>query len=168
MLAAFLLVAVFAAVRSAASSAGGTPVAVLSADALLKEYQADLAAADVKYMGKTVDVTGVSGKVQKDDEGRYFLAGAEGARVVKGPGYGKVKMVDDIEELHRRAMEAAFNTKRAPGVILYIDSGDLTAFADLGGRTVTVRGRCKGTQKDRRTDPEEVVIVEGCRPVVGR
>jgi hypothetical protein len=59
--------------------------------------------------------------------------------------------------------QAALNAKYVPGIILYINSADLKNFTGLDGKKLfTIRGRCKGSQKDSRTIPDRYIIVEEC------
>jgi hypothetical protein len=135
--------------------------ASLTADQLWGEYRDNMAAADVKYQGKMVELSGVPSKVEKDEGGRYYLAAACDERLVPRNRGGPREM--SIEEYHKHALEGAFGSKYIPAVFLYIDERDVQRLVGLGGgQTVTVRGRCLGAKKDAATVPDYLVVVEGC------
>jgi hypothetical protein len=143
--------------KPAEKSADGTTKAVNAAE-LFAFYGNDVVAADKKYTGQVVELANVSGKVQKDSEGRYYLVAAEQARYVKRKEQGPRVM--SFEEYQRRLQESALNTKYEPGIILYLDPKDAERFSGLGDKVVTVRGKCKGMTGDQRTQPGYFVTVE--------
>jgi hypothetical protein len=113
------------------------------------------------YLNKTIDVSGVPAKVEKDAEGRYFLVAAATSRYVKDPDQGPRVM--SAEEYHRAVTQAALNTKYMPGIMLYLREKDLSQLAGLDStKGITVRGVCKGTRADSTTKPAYVVIMEEC------
>jgi hypothetical protein len=57
-----------------APEAPPTPVATLKAADLLNEYKSNELAADGKYKGKLIQVTGKFASVQKDLIGRYYVS----------------------------------------------------------------------------------------------
>ena len=57
-----------------APEAPPTPVATLKAADLLNEYKSNELAADGKYKGKLIQVTGKFASVQKDPLGRYYVS----------------------------------------------------------------------------------------------
>jgi hypothetical protein len=136
------------------------PPVKVSVQALETEYRRDLVAADLKYRDKRIELSGVVGKVDKDDQGRYFI-GTGSRRLVKTSDGGA--RVTDLVEAQRRAMVAALNARYLPGVVLSVKSADLKSFTGLDStKAFTIRGRCKGSQKDVSTIPDLYVIVEDC------
>jgi hypothetical protein len=108
-----------------------------TADALFLAYRADRAAADQKYTDRVVEVSGMTGKVQK--EGGRYIIGAVRARVDK------------------RTKESL------PRFFLYVHKDDVKGFAGLdGNRPYTIRGRCKGATADAGAVPEFFVVFEDC------
>jgi hypothetical protein len=142
----------------------GTEFAVkVRADELFKSYSDDIVAADKKYTGQEVELEVVSCRVQKDGAGRYYLVAAPQARFEKRPDRGARVM--STEEYQRELQEAALNTTYLPGVILYLDPQEAGMFSGLGNKKATVRGRCRGTTKDKTTEPSCFVTVERVRLV---
>jgi hypothetical protein len=142
------------------------PEVKTSVNDLYTGYGKDLAAADLKFQNKQLELSGVTGKVEKDDQGRYFI-GACVSRVVKS-GDGKARVMS-IDQVQRRVYEAALNAKYVPGVMLYLKPDDLNQFTGLdGNKAITVRGRCKGSRTDPSTIPDYVVIIEDCTLVGGK
>jgi hypothetical protein len=122
-------------------------VVSVSANELFKAFAKDLAGADVKYLNKPVLISGVTGKVEKDNTGRYFIAACPRARTVasnriSGPGVG----------YHIPAS--------APGVMIYFRPDAVAALAGRGQKEMAVRGICRGSRPDKNTSPELYVVVE--------
>jgi hypothetical protein len=143
------------------------PVAAsLTAEQLWSQYRDNMAAADVRYQGKLVSLSGVPSKVEKDERGRYYLAACE-ERLVHRPGGGGREM--SFDEYFRHVNESSASSRYVPALLLFIDERDVQRLADLGGRqTVTVRGRCSGAKKDAATSPDYLVVVEECRLAEGK
>ncbi len=144
-----------------AEVAPNRPIRV-SADVLYldSDYNQDLVAADLRHLDKIVEVSGVVGKVDKDEQGRYFVGACENRLILTEERRPRVM---GIQEAARRLQEAALNSKYLPGVILHLRVSEAKRFVGLGGATsFTVRGRCKGSLKDPTTDPDRFVIVEDC------
>jgi hypothetical protein len=132
-----------------------------TADKLFAAYGKDLAAADGKYLGKVLEVSGVRGKVEKDARGRYFI-GTYGQRFVKPPDWGQAR-VTSAAGARQAAQAAALSTVYVPAVTFYLEPGGLARFAGLDGtQAVTIRGTCRGSAPDPSTFPEYGVILEGC------
>src|SRR5262249_55744890 len=127
------------------------PVATLPAQSLYVEYVKDLAAADLKYLDKTVFLTDLTGKVQKDAEGRYFIAGDVSGERTSGRG-------SNIPG--QRVIPAP-----RPGLVLYISKDDLAAFTGIDRKAISVRGLCRGTRADQDGVPRFVVVLENCRAI---
>ena len=49
------------------------PAIKVDAQELFASYERDVVAADKKYTGKIVEIDNISGKIQKDGSGRYFV-----------------------------------------------------------------------------------------------
>lgn len=154
---AFLIVIFTLIILSVASGPTGEAIRV-DAGELFAAYEKDVIAADMKYTGKTVELTNVTGKAAQESGGRYFLVAAESARFVKTKSQGARVMSG--EALHRSMLEGAYGTEYVPGVLLYLDSRDAGKFAGLADKKVTVRGTCKGMRKDDKTEPGFLVVVE--------
>jgi hypothetical protein len=137
----------------------GGPTAKVDPRELFASYGKDVVAAEKKYNGQTLELANVSGKVQKDDAGRYYLLAAEGARFIKRGDQGA--RITSVEEFQRRSAEAALNTKYLPGVILYLDAKEAGRLAGLSDKMVTVRGKCRGMTLDKTTEPGYFVAVDG-------
>jgi hypothetical protein len=142
------------------------PAFKVEAGDLFAVYGKDVLAADKWYTGQIVELANLSGKVQKDRAGRYYLIAADQARFVKRQDQGARVM--SIEEAQRRMQESALNTKYLPGIILYLDSKEAENFLGLGDRLVTVLGECKGMTEDPKTEPGYFVTVESVRLLAAR
>lgn len=123
-------------------------------------YRTDQVAADLKYLDKTIELTEVDGKVDRDEQGRYFI-GTGSRRLVKTR--NNAPQMRSIAGAHQAMQQAILNAEYVPGVILYIKSADLKNFTGLDGtKPFTIRGQCKGSQKDAGTIPDRYIIVENC------
>jgi hypothetical protein len=147
---------------------GKTPTAAanvvkVAAGKLWEAYQANFAAAEVKYAGQQVEISGVPAEVKKDAEGRYYLVAAE-VRLIMPSDTGP--MTGSLEDIERRQAELALNAQYLPGILLYIDKSELPHFAKADPKaTVTVRGVCAGARKDkpgRTVVPDYAVVIDGC------
>jgi hypothetical protein len=142
------------------------PALRLTARQLFDDYQGDLVTADQKYLGHVVELADVTGKVEKDERGRYYL-GAVVARVVRLPPDSSPPR--SVVEAIDRMNQASANARYLPGVVLYLDPAHAGAFAGLKpGQKITVRGKCAGSRKDPQTLTENWVVVEACVLVEGR
>jgi hypothetical protein len=137
------------------------PTIKVTADELFAAYGKDVIAADKKYTRQMVEVANVSATVQKDNDGRYYLAAAEYSRFVRRGGQGVRTM--SIAEYQRHMQEAALNTKYVPGIILYLDPREADRFSGLGDKQVTIRGECIGMTADPSTEPGYFVTLKGVR-----
>jgi ribosomal protein S27E len=126
---------------------------------LERDYGANLAAGDLKYEGKLVEVTNILPKVEKDRSGRYFVTAGDSRLVSTGQRYGTTSIAGG-----RAAMQnAAANATYAPGLIFYIDRKARERFASLKNvRRITVRGVCRGAQKREDLIPPFTVSFEEC------
>ena len=70
-----------------------------------------------------------------------------------------------IAEYQRHLQEAALNAKYIPGIVLYVDAKAAEPFSGLGGKMVTIRGKCKGTTEDQSTQPGYFVTLESVQLV---
>jgi DNA-directed RNA polymerase subunit RPC12/RpoP len=142
---------------------GDTRPVKVAADALFDAYGKDVMGADKKYTGRLIEIADVTGKVEKDDRGRYYVVAAQDARLVtqpdRGPRSGR------IEDVGAHAREAAFNAEYQAGVILFLDPKTADKFAGLDGKRVTLRGTCHGMTKDKKTEPAYFVTVDDCELV---
>jgi hypothetical protein len=142
------------------------PILRVSADELDNAYRKDIATADLTYLNKAVELSGVTGNVEKDAQGRYFI-GVVHDRFVKTP--SRPPRVGTIDDVTRAIAEAGLiSGKSVPAVILYIRQKDLNLFAGIGGKTITVRGVCKGTRPEPTATPEYEIIVDDCMFVAGK
>jgi hypothetical protein len=143
------------------------PTLRVSVAELDNAYSKDLATADSTYLNKAVELSGVTGNVEKDAQGRYFI-GIMRYRQVKTP--SRPPRVESIDDVIREIREAGFGggPKYVPAIILYIRQKDLDQFAGVGGKTITVRGVCNGTRPEPTATPEYEIVVEDCTPVLGK
>jgi hypothetical protein len=140
------------------AKAPGVPVAVVSATDLDREYEANLAAAEVKYAGKLIEVTGMRPKLDKDARERYFLASSQ--RLVR---QNQPARITSIEGARAALQEAALNAQYVPGMYFYIRPSELPRFADpKGEQTYRIRGICRGLTRRDDLQPNFIVILEDC------
>jgi tRNA_anti-like len=150
-------------VPAPAAPAAPTDVAPgLSARQLYADYEKDLAAADAKYLDRTVELSGVPCRVEKDEQGRYFIdAGVQ--RLVRDRSRERARFMS-IEEYADAVQLAAANAEYLPGVVLFVRPEDVGRFAGAAGRPGAVRAVCRGAHTDPRTLPNFMVVLEGCVP----
>jgi hypothetical protein len=126
-----------------------------------EEYGKDFIAAELKYRGKLVDLSGVPSAIEKDSQGRYFIGACPLGRSVKQS--GSPQGGGGVTDLYFRVQQAAMNERHVPGIILYLRPDRLPSFTGLDDNyLLTVRGRCTGAQPDASARPEFVVVVEDC------
>lgn len=118
--------------------ARGEPVAKLSAIDLFNEYGANTLAADKKYKGKLIEVTGW-GVIARDGE-RYTF----GFEVIVFPGMTQAQLA----RLSAREQKWFRDGKYPPNVIAKLNSEGEKGAADYkSGQTVRVTGFVRGTKK---------------------
>jgi hypothetical protein len=131
-------------------------------DDLFAAYQQDLAKADVTYLGKILVLTGVRGKVEKNERGQYFI-GASMTRMVRAP--QTAPRVVSIEQARRQMQEAVLNTRYEPGVLILLRDDAIAGFVGLDEqKPISVRGQCRGTKPDLATVPPYFVVIEEAVP----
>jgi hypothetical protein len=131
-------------------------------------YDREHATADLTYLNKAVELYDVTGNVEKDAKGRYFI-GVLPHRLVKTPSRPpRVGTIDDVTRAIFEAGVSGNQDKSVPAVILYIRQKDLSLFAGVGGKTITVRGVCKGTRPEPTATPVYEIIVDDCTLVAGK
>jgi hypothetical protein len=126
---------------------------------LFEDYERDPAAADARYRGRTLELSGVSGVVSQDRNGRTYV-GVHVARVG-----GRVRPRIMTAEEYGNAMNiAGLSSVPLPGVLVYLDPDDARLF--MPGDKVTVRGRCEGLRHDPQNTPDFFVVVRDCTVVM--
>lgn len=127
------------------------PSASLTDGQLLGEYEKNAIAADQKYKGKTVKLSGVVTTILPDSIG--FRA-VEGGGDVSPARYARMS---DREKKH-------FDFGYSPNVLCKIDSANKEAFATATkGKPLTIVGRVVGLTKDEDAYEGRVVILEMCQ-----
>ncbi len=116
-----------------------------------RAFQENMAAGELKYAGKPVELSGTFDHIQKDSKGRFFYA-------ERGQYLRSVK-----HDLPTQRVIAA----GAPGIYCYLSAEGVRAAAamktdPLKLENLTVTGTCKGTVHDDSTVPEFYVVVEDC------
>lgn len=134
------------------------PAVVVNANELEKDFAANLAAGDLKYQGKLVEVANVWSEVKKDHKGRYYVAGGQPRVKNSGMSYGTTSIAGA-----RAAMQSAVLADTFPGLVFFIDKKDAESFLALKKpKRVTVRGMCRGGEKRDDLLPDFTVSFENC------
>jgi hypothetical protein len=98
-----------------AAPVAAEPAVEVSAIDLFRDYEKDVVAADLKYLNRPLRLLAVSGKIEKDEQGRYFI-GACQSRLVKTPERGARFM--SSEEAAHRMYQDALNARYVHGLLL--------------------------------------------------
>jgi hypothetical protein len=131
-----------------------TIVASVNAPSLWMEYLDNAIAADAKYRGKCVQITGNVREVRKDAKGQYYL----GFSCVS-PGGATRASLARMDEKQRRW----FNEGYPPNVVCYITPGHEGAFATVKqDHRIVVVGRPADTRQED-VYMGTVLVVEDCR-----
>jgi hypothetical protein len=130
-------------------------------DALWNDYAADMLKADLKYNGKRLLLSGVTGRVEKNKTGQYLIltcyrrspaAANQGARFVSP------------EEAAQMVYQSAARASTIPAVALLLDHKELDSFAGLdASKPIRITGICKGARRDETSVPAYFVLVDQCR-----
>jgi hypothetical protein len=137
------------------------PVIKVAASELYRDYGQDLIAADAKYLQNRIELSQVSGKIEKDQQGRYYLAALK-IRAVKQAGSGA--RIVSPGAAARSIYEAAANAKYEPALLIYLRPEEMTAFQGVKETDqLLLEARCAVTRKDPNTTPDLVVILEDAR-----
>jgi hypothetical protein len=132
----------------------GEPVAKLKAQQLFYEYGENELAADGRYAGKTLCISGELHAAKKDSQGRYCV----GFVTMEFPGmseraYAKLSPRD----------KKWFNEGYPPNVVCYIDPDAQGAFAKLPAMSErAIIGRCVGRHADSEVGRGYIVVLEDC------
>jgi hypothetical protein len=156
-----VLLLFLAIILTIVESAAISPPIKTTASDLWKEYTKNGAAADSKYAGRRVELSGVRGKVEKNSRGMYVIRAlyASSPKTTSGPLF-----YNSVEQASQSVYQAAARANSIPSVVLYLDEKGLADFAGLDGKTpINIVGVCKGAQPDPSTDPEFFVAIESCR-----
>jgi hypothetical protein len=138
----------------APAAAPKSPPLRTTPEELFGAYQQDRPAADARYRGKTIILTGVIGRVE-ENFGRPYV-GALKDRLVRQYGGGFTSLEGGRQSLQQAALNATY----LPRVYLYVRPGALELVQGQG--PFTVRGVCRGAFDDRTTIPEMYVLVDDC------
>lgn len=138
-----------------------SPAIKVSAGKLYRDYRKDLLAADAKYLHKRMELSQVSGKIEKDQQGGYYLAALK-IRAVKRAGSGA--RITSPEDSARRIYEAAANAKYEPALIIYLKPAEISAFQGVKETDqLVLEGLCAAARRDPNTTPDVVVILEDAK-----
>jgi hypothetical protein len=135
-----------------------------TAENLWRIFVADAVVAGAYYRDKSIVLTGVTGKVDRDQNGVFI--GAANLRTEVASRSTQPMYMSPLD-VRRRAQNAALSPiKYVPGVLLFAKHDKSDQFAAFySARFFSIKGFCRGTRGDDRGEPGFVVIVDGCEIV---
>jgi hypothetical protein len=133
----------------------GEPIATVNAVDLFQEFAKNELAADERYNGKTIRVSGSLLGAKKDAKGRY----AAGFEVFAMTGLSPAAYARLSPKEKQWFREGHY----PPNVLCYIDPDAQGQFAKLPAESnATIIGRCVGRRQDSEVPDGYVVVLEDC------